>query len=918
MVDGYSEISRCWHELAAGFDSEPAVRERSKQIAKLTEPLVGQIQAYKENWQEFSPQLVEEGREKIKTKLTENPDDVAANLQALGLAAAVLEQTITSEKTGEPIQLRPDQLAAALHLRLKSAEQYKADAHNNVALEKPTGEGKTFVIALAAATEVLAGKNVHIITPSYYHAQIHAGWLGEFYKRALGEEEGIVGVAIDKTDKKNWVKVLKIEKDEITGQLSPQTLESYVYDSKVERTDVEDLRLKKLKPVYDRRSIYQNGQPRKIVITDRNAVAFDLLRDYEKWENQDNTVSDLDKVTAIIDEGDQVLDEAISPWIIARDLKRADLWEYARGCLGFDEFFKGKDISEETARELASWVMINIWRGLDLVPQDPITQKLGEDEFFKKIKDVGWIRSDLQPEELSLEELLKLSAGAEDKLDGLVIGNQVVKGDSLREKIQYLLKIALYEPFSLIENLQGVQSSPEQIYQTIEAWLDNWGWPVVDQAVHARLALTKGEEYINTPDKPVLVDQISGLPLENRKLQEWYDFFLQLKNGWRSWVADQNINESLIDDIMEKQAESLAISYQTDRLTPVELYAKYGSVKFVSGTLAPSSQEFADLFGADTIVVARHKPIDKESQWRPDEGDEDNALSLNQIDGGPALVKFYEDSVSKLEAMVDHVATAQTRPVLVIVNTPLEAEKLRDLCQEKCPDKQIKLASAQTELAAVDSAKLETVLLEAGKKNTITIATVLASRGVEVNLDDEAKKAGGLKLLLAGLMPNRRVFLQSLGRALRTDNPGERIVFIAKDDPLSNLAENKGYLLGASTKLHEDIVQRMALAWQEALSQNQPRLAWEELKKIQSFQQQADSHSAKATALKDGVLGEFRKQLANRDYGVDEKRDIWSAFLRNLDDEFPIFGTKEKIDNWRNWQDYWRQKAVEIFAQSMI
>ena len=79
------------------------------------------------------------------------------------------------------------------------------------------------------------------------------------------------------------------------------------------------------------------------------------------------------------------------------------------------------------------------------------------------------------------------------------------------------------------------------------------------------------------------------------------------------------------------------------------------------------------------------------------------------------------------------------------------------------------------------------IVAEAGQKNAVTIATNMAGRGTDIKLDDDAKEAGGLKVIGTERHESRRIDNQLRGRAGRQGDPGVSQFFLSLDDDLMRI-----------------------------------------------------------------------------------------------------------------------------------
>ena len=79
------------------------------------------------------------------------------------------------------------------------------------------------------------------------------------------------------------------------------------------------------------------------------------------------------------------------------------------------------------------------------------------------------------------------------------------------------------------------------------------------------------------------------------------------------------------------------------------------------------------------------------------------------------------------------------------------------------------------------------IVAEAGRHGAVTIATNMAGRGTDIKLDDEAKAAGGLKIIGTERHESRRIDNQLRGRSGRQGDPGESRFYISLEDDLMRL-----------------------------------------------------------------------------------------------------------------------------------
>ena len=79
------------------------------------------------------------------------------------------------------------------------------------------------------------------------------------------------------------------------------------------------------------------------------------------------------------------------------------------------------------------------------------------------------------------------------------------------------------------------------------------------------------------------------------------------------------------------------------------------------------------------------------------------------------------------------------------------------------------------------------IVAQAGQHGAVTIATNMAGRGTDIKLDEDAREAGGLKIIGTERHESRRMDNQLRGRAGRQGDPGESQFFISLEDDLMRL-----------------------------------------------------------------------------------------------------------------------------------
>ena len=179
----------------------------------------------------------------------------------------------------------------------------------------------------------------------------------------------------------------------------------------------------------------------------------------------------------------------------------------------------------------------------------------------------------------------------------------------------------------------------------------------------------------------------------------------------------------------------------------------------MTGTALTEAKEFRDIYGMDVVEVPTNRPIAR-------------------IDHEDAV---YKTKKEKFKAVVDEVekAHAKGQPVLVGTINIDTSELLSSMLNKRGIKHQV-LNAKYHELEAE-------IVAQAGTHGAVTIATNMAGRGTDIKLDDEARAAGGLKIIGTERHESRRIDNQLRGRAGRQGDPGESQFFISLEDDLMRL-----------------------------------------------------------------------------------------------------------------------------------
>ena len=179
----------------------------------------------------------------------------------------------------------------------------------------------------------------------------------------------------------------------------------------------------------------------------------------------------------------------------------------------------------------------------------------------------------------------------------------------------------------------------------------------------------------------------------------------------------------------------------------------------MTGTALTEEKEFREIYNMDVVEVPTNRPVAR-------------------VDLEDAV---YKTKKGKFNAVVESVIESHEKgqPVLVGTITIETSELLSEMLRKKGIQHNVLNAKYHEKEAEIVS--------QAGKHGAVTIATNMAGRGTDIKLDEEARAAGGLKIIGTERHESRRIDNQLRGRAGRQGDPGESRFYISLEDDLMRL-----------------------------------------------------------------------------------------------------------------------------------
>ena len=256
-------------------------------------------------------------------------------------------------------------------------------------------------------------------------------------------------------------------------------------------------------------------------------------------------------------------------------------------------------------------------------------------------------------------------------------------------------------------------------------------------ALRAHNLMFRDKDYVVKDDEVLIVDEFTGRIMPGRRYSDGLHQAIEAKEHVK----------------VKRESRTLAtITFQN-------LFNKFEKKAGMTGTALTEEKEFREIYGMDVIEIPTNVPVIRK--------DLEDAV--------------YKTKKEKFKAVCDAIeeAHANHQPVLVGTITIETSELLSGMLKRRGIKHNVlnaKFHEMEAEIVA-----------QAGVHDAVTIATNMAGRGTDIKLDDEARAAGGLKIIGTERHESRRIDNQLRGRSGRQGDPGESRFYISLEDDLMRL-----------------------------------------------------------------------------------------------------------------------------------
>lgn len=256
----------------------------------------------------------------------------------------------------------------------------------------------------------------------------------------------------------------------------------------------------------------------------------------------------------------------------------------------------------------------------------------------------------------------------------------------------------------------------------------------IDQALRANYIMLKDIDYMVSDGEVLIVDQFTGRAMEGRRYSDGLHQAIEAKEG----VQIQDENKTMAN-----------ITYQN-------FFRMYTKLAGMTGTAKTEQEEFREIYNMEVISVPTNRPVIR-------------------VDSPDVL---YPTLDAKFNAVVEDIKARHEKgqPMLIGTVAIESSERLsKQLDEAKIP---------HTVLNAKNHFKEAEIIMNAGQRGAVTIATNMAGRGTDIKLGPGVTELGGLAVIGTERHESRRIDNQLRGRSGRQGDPGSTQFYLSLEDDL--------------------------------------------------------------------------------------------------------------------------------------
>ena len=256
----------------------------------------------------------------------------------------------------------------------------------------------------------------------------------------------------------------------------------------------------------------------------------------------------------------------------------------------------------------------------------------------------------------------------------------------------------------------------------------------IDQALRANYIMIRDIDYVVDEGQVKIVDGFTGRIMEGRRYSDGLHQAIEAKEGVE----------------VENESKTMAtITYQN-------FFRMYRKLSGMTGTAKTEEEEFREIYNMNVITIPTNRPVQR-------------------IDNHDVI---YPSLKSKFKAVVRDIKErhAKGQPILVGTVAVETSELLSQMLHQEGIPHEV--------LNAKNHFKEAEIVMMAGQRGAVTIATNMAGRGTDIKLGKGVKELGGLCVIGTERHESRRIDNQLRGRSGRQGDPGATQFYLSLEDDL--------------------------------------------------------------------------------------------------------------------------------------
>ena len=387
----------------------------------------------------------------------------------------------------------------------------------------------------------------------------------------------------------------------------------------------------------------------------------------------------------------------------------------------------------------------------------------------------------------------------------------------------------------------------------------------LDQAMKAHYIFVKDIDYVVQNGEIIIVDEFTGRLSEGRRFSEGLHQALEAKEGV---------------EIKEESQTLAEITYQN-------YFRGYEKLAGMTGTAQTEATEFAEIYNLEVISIPTNVPVKRKD--------------LNDL--------IYNTEREKLNAVTNKVKELYRKgqPVLIGTASIEKSELIHErLKKAKIPHNVLNAKNHEHEAE---------IIAQAGKKGAVTVATNMAGRGVDIKINDEVKRLGGLYILGTERHESRRIDNQLRGRSGRQGDPGVSQFYLSLDDNLLRIFGGdkiRNIMNKLGVEEGEYIDSKIVTRAVEKAQKKVENMHYESRKHILEYDDIANEQRK--------AIYNFRNQLLDPNFDIDSKiRENREEYINYLLVESDIYeGTPKEDFNLDRLKELLNSKLAIDFDKELF